>query len=112
MRFPIHDLFDMAKCRAWLRSHFHPAGLKCPHCQASLDEARRFRRTEQSQVQTYRCYQCDGAYNIYTNTIFEQTRLGPAQVLQLLRGVFRGTPSTQLADELDLSYPTILKWHH
>jgi transposase-like protein len=112
MNFPIHDLLDLDKCRAWLRRHFHPEGLKCPHCQASLDNARRFRRTQQSQVQTYRCNRCDGVYNIYTDTIFEQTRLDPAQVIQLLRGVFHGTPSTQLAAELDLSYPTVLNWRH
>jgi transposase len=112
MRFPIQDLFDLDKCRAWLRDHFHPEGLQCPHCQAPLNEARPFRRTQHSQVQTYRCGRCDGAYNIYTGTIFEQTRLNPSQVIELLRGVFHGTPSTQLAAELGLSYPTVLKWRH
>lgn len=112
MNFPIHDLMDLDKCRAWLRRHFHPQGFQCPHCQASLDEARQFRCTQQSQVQTYRCGRCTGAYNIYTGTIFEQTRLDPAQIIQLLRGVLRGTPSTRLAAELELSYPTVLNYRH
>ena len=36
----------------------------------------------------------------------------PAQVVLLLRGVFQGQASAQLARELELTEKTVLKWRH
>lgn len=112
MRFPIIDLLGMDNCKAWLKAHFHPDGFCCPHCQASLKQARKFRETKESQLTVYRCEACDGVYNLYTDTVFEQTHLSPQQVILLLRGVIQGTPSNQLADEIGLTEKTVLMWRH
>lgn len=83
--------------------------ISCPHCQASLDEAREFRETEASRVMTYRCCQCDGTYNLYTGTVFAQIQSPPEEVVLLLRGILQGETSQALTDELGLSYKTVLK---
>ena len=112
MDFPIVDLIDNESATEWLVNHFHPDGLKCPHCQASVEEARPFRQTTASQLTVYRCLLCDGIYNLYSSTVFQQKQFTPAQVVLLLRGVYQGTPTAQLAREIGLSYPTVLSMRH
>ena len=112
MDFPILDLIDNESATEWLVNHFHPNGLKCPHCQASVEEARPFRQTTASQLTVYRCLSCDGVYNLYSSTVFQQKQFTPAQVVLLLRGVYQGTPTAQLAREIGLSYPTVLSMRH
>ncbi len=34
MDFPLVELLDDEVSTTWLRKHFHPHGLKCPHCAA------------------------------------------------------------------------------
>ena len=61
----------------------------------------------------YRCLVCDGVYNLYSSTVFQQKQFTPAQVVLLLRGVYQqGTPTAQLAREIGLSYPTVLSIRH
>ena len=55
----------------------------------------------------YRCLSCDGVYNLYSSTVFQQKQFTPAQVVLLLRGVYQGTPTAQLAREMGLSRPTV-----
>ena len=112
MDFPIVDLIDNESATEWLVNHFHPDGLKCPHCEASVEEARPFRQTTASQLTVYRCLLCDGIYNLYSSTVFQQKQFTPAQVVLLLRGVYQGTPTAQLAREIGLSYPTVLSMRH
>ena len=112
MDFPILDLIDNESATEWLVNHFHPDGLKCPHCEASVEEARSFRQTTTSQLTVYRCLVCDGIYNLYSSTVFQQKQLTPAQAVLLLRGVYQGMSTAQLARELDLSYPTVLCIRH
>ena len=76
--------------------------------QAGVEEARPFRQTSSSQLTVYRCLVCDGIYNLYSSTVFQQKQLTPAQVVLLLRGVYQGEPSAQLAREIGLSRPTVL----
>ena len=59
-----------------------------------------------------RCQQCQGIYNLYSGTVFEQAHFSPEQLVLLLRGIFQGVPTTRLAEELNLSYKTALKWRH
>ena len=108
MRFPITDLLDQTDCESWLLDHFHPEGLKCPNCQAEVSDAHPFRQTKKSRLQVYRCNQCKCVYNLYTNTVFKQRHLRPQQVVLLLRGVLKGETSAALADELSVSYQTVL----
>src|ERR1044072_672993 len=53
---------------------------------------------------------CHGVYPLYSRPIFEGSHLLPAQVVLLLRGVFQGQSSAQLARELELTEKTVLKW--
>ena len=55
----------------------------------------------------YRCLVCDGIYNLYSSTVFQQKQLTPAQAVMLLRGIYQGDSSAQLARELGLSRPTV-----
>ncbi len=112
MDFPIVDLIDNEFATDWLLNHFHPHGLKCPHCEASVEEARPFRQTTTSQLTVYRCLVCDGIYNLYSSTVFQQKQLTPAQAVLLLRGVYQGDPSAQIAREIGLSRPTVFYLRH
>ena len=93
MDFPILDLIDNESATEWLVNHFHPHGLKCPHCGSGVEEARPFRQTSTSQLTVYRCVVCDGIYNLYSSTVFQQKHLTPAQAVLLLRGVYQGESS-------------------
>ena len=112
MDFPILDLIDNESATEWLVNHFHPDGLKCPHCEASVEEARPFRQTTTSQLLVYRCLMCDGIYNLYSSTVFQQKHLTPAQAVLLLRGVYQGESSAQIAREIGMSRPTVLYLRH
>jgi hypothetical protein len=109
MDFPILSLLDAESCLAWLQRYFHPTGLECAHCGASVAEARLFRTTQDSQVPVYRCKQCQGIYTLYSGTIFQGTHLPPPKVLLLLRGIFKGEPSQALAREIKIARQTA---HH
>jgi transposase-like protein len=110
MDFPIIDLLDEEMSVSWLMKHFHPQGLRCPHCQQTHDGARFFRANSGSGLPVYRCKRCDGIYHLYSGTLFEGSQLTPAQVVLLLRGFVQGQSSAQLSRELRLAYKTVLKW--
>lgn len=109
MEFPITDLMSRADCEQWIVDYFHPQGLECPRCRASVSEAHLFRTTRKSQLTVYRCKACGQPYNLYSRTVFEQRHLTPEQVILLLRGVLKGEPSKTLAAELGLNYKTVLE---
>lgn len=90
--------------------HFHPDGLKCPHCQVEQSQARYFRANVGSGLSVYRSQPCDGIYHLYSGTLFEGSQLTPSQVVLLLRSFLQGQSSAQLARELGLAYKTALKW--
>jgi transposase-like protein len=110
--FPILTLLDTHASSAWLEQHFHPDGLRCPHCQASRLDARIFRINRASGLPVYRCRRCQGVYTLYSGTLFERSQLRPAQVVLLLRGVCQGQASAHVARELALTEKTVLKWRH
>jgi transposase-like protein len=112
MDFPIIDLLDDEVSAAWLERHFHPQGLRCPHCQASRQEAWFFRVNAGSGLPVYRCQRCRGIYHLYSGTVFAGSQLAPSHVVLLLRGVLQGQPSKQLARELGLTEKTVLLWRH
>jgi len=112
MEFPITDLLDQPKCEAWILAHFHPTGLRCPRCGATVGNAHRFRRTAKSGLQVYRCNECEQAYNLYSGTVLQQRHLTPHQVVLLLRGILKGEPAKTLAGELALHYTTVLEIRH
>ena len=110
MDFPIIDLLDNEMSVVWLRKHFHPDGLKCPHCQAVHNGARFFRANSGSGLAVYRCQHCQGIYHLYSGTVFAGSQLTPSQVVLLLRGFLQGQSSAQMSRELRLAYKTVLKW--
>lgn len=107
MHFPIVDLFDDDVSTVWLLKYFHPHGLKCPHCQASVNNARVFRKSQRSKLTVYRCAKCHGVYTLFGGTVFAGTHLRPAQAILLLRGVCKGEPCATLARELKLDRKTV-----
>lgn len=107
MDFPITELLDAQQSYNWLLQHFHQQGLRCPRCQADLEQARYFRTTKRSQLPVYRCRCCDTTYNLYTNTVFQQHHFTPAQLVLLLRGVLKGDPTAPLARELRVQRGTV-----
>ena len=90
MDFPILSLIDEERAQAWVLNHFHPEGLRCPKCQASVESARHFRKTETSGLQVYRCKGCESVYNLYSETVFAGTQFRPSQAVLLLRGICQG----------------------
>jgi transposase-like protein len=112
MDFPITELMDRQACVKWLEEYFHPEGLKCPHCQAGLDQAAWFRKTKRSDLDVYRCKSCHGIYNLYSETVFEGRNFTPEQTVLILREVLQGKPTAKLARELKISRTTALEVRH
>ena len=112
MDFPIIALLDLDASSAWIERHFHPQGLKCPHCQAGPEQARFFRVNGGSGLTVYRCLRCDGIYHLYSGTLFAESQLTPEQVVLLLQGVLQGKSSCQIGREIDLTEKTVRKWRH
>ena len=112
MDFPILDLLDTDASTAWIERYFHPQGWKCPHCQASRQQARIFRVNRGSGLAVYRCLNCDGIYHLYSGTLFAESQLTPEQVVLLLQGVLQGKPSAQIGREIGLTDKTVRKWRH
>ncbi len=112
MDFPIVDLMDRQACTEWLEEYFHPRGLKCPHCQAGLDQATWFRKTKRSDLDVYRCKDCRGIYNLYSGTVFEGRSFTPEQVVLFVREVLQGKPTAKLGRELKISRTTALAVRH
>jgi len=109
MDFPILDICDDALGETWLRKHFHPSGLCCPGCGASVKQARPFGQTARSHVSMHRCRTCQTVYTVYSGTLFANKHLRPAQVILLLRGICKGESTASLSRELGLAYDTV---HH
>jgi transposase-like protein len=108
MEFPIAGLLSLEESEQWILEHFHPQGLKCPWCQASVERANLFRVTRKSKLKVYRCRDCKHIYNLYTKTVLQQHHLTPSQVVLLLRGLLKGETTSELAAELELNYLTVL----
>lgn len=112
MEFPITNLLDQEQSAQWILDYFHPDGLPCPRCGADVSDAYVHRQTKKSHLTVYRCKHCQQIYNLYSETVFQQCHLTPAQVILLLRGVLKGEASTTLAAELGVSYQTVLHLRH
>lgn len=110
--FPIKDLMDRGACLEWIDAYFHPEGQSCPHCNASFEEARWFRKTKRSDLDVYRCQRCQGVYNLYSGTIFAGRYFTPEQTVLFIRGVWQGQSSAQLARELTISRTTAIEVRH
>ncbi len=108
IEFPITGLLSREESEQWILEHFHPQGLKCPWCQASVERANLFRMTRKSKLKVHRCRDCKHIYNLYAKTVLQQHHLTPQQVVLLLRGILKGETTNELAAELRLNYLTVL----
>jgi transposase-like protein len=112
MEFPITELLDYERSVTWIVQHFHAGQLKCPRCHQPTTQARVFRRTQRSDLTTYRCLACGTTYNLYSGTVFQQSHLTPMQIVLLLRGICKGEPTQELAAEVGLGYQATLRLRH
>lgn len=112
MEFPITELLDHENSSEWILKHFHPKGLKCPKRQIGLEQSRKFRCTQSSELEVHRCKQCGTIYNLYTGTVFQGSQWTPRQVVLLMRGICKGETTRELAAELQLNYKTVLTMRH
>jgi hypothetical protein len=112
MKFPIQELLDYESSVAWILSHFHPQGLRCPDCHQPVDQAREFRQTKRSELVVYRCRGCESIYNLYTGTVFQGRHLPPPKVVLFMRGVCKGEATTVLSSELEIDYKMALQLRH
>lgn len=111
IRFSLHELLCPQKSYDLLLDVLHPTGLVCPHGhplppnQAPHDRHR-------APLVDYRCRQCGAVFNLFTDTIWEKSRLTCDKIVPILQGVAQGKPTLQLADELNLDYSWLLKRRH
>ena len=112
MDFPMLDLMDEPACYRRLRDLLHPDGLTCPRCAAGRDRYTVHRRRKDSPVVDDRCKACRRVFNLFTGTAWQGTRRTPAQILLILRGVAKGTPTAELARELKASRRHLLDLRH
>jgi transposase-like protein len=112
MEFPITKLLDYENSVEWILKDFHPKGLQCPKCQKGLEQSRKFRHTQSSELEVRRCNDCGTIYNLYTGTVFQGSQWTPLQVVLLMRGICKGETTRELAAELQLNYKTVLTMRH
>ncbi len=108
MDFPLTDLMDEQACYDYLVDALHPGGLRCPAC-----SGRDFtlHRAHRDPVRDYRCA-CGRVFNAWTGTALQGTQRPPSQVVLLVHGIARGTPTAQLARELGCSRRHLLDLRH
>ena len=109
MDFPILEITDDRLAEPWLQKYFHPNGLQCPRCGASVHQSSPFGPARRHPVTAHRCRHCRKVYTVYAGTLFANKHLRPSQVILLLRGVCKGESTASLARELELAYDTV---HH
>ena len=110
MDFPLGSLLDESACYEFLVSVLHPKGLGCPRGHG-LDRAY-VHKKDRAPILDYRCKACGRCFNVFTGTVFQNTKHNAAEVVQILRGVCQGTPTAQLAREMGASRYWLLLWRH
>ena len=98
MDFSLIDYLDEGACYTKLLDLLHPEGLACPRCGAK--DRLGIHRRHRDPVVDHQCGACGRVFNAWTGTALEGTHRRPAQVLMILHGITRGTPTAQLAREL------------
>ena len=107
MRFPIQNLMSEEACYERLLEILHPDGLCCAQGHA-LPEGQEPHNRERAPVNKYRCRVCGGVFDIFTGTVWSGTHYNCVTILLVMRGFVQGTPTKQLAEELELDYGTLL----
>jgi hypothetical protein len=63
-------------------------------------------------VLDYRCKRCGSCFNIFTGTALKWTKHDPVQLVQILRGIAKGSSTAQLARELNVDRKWLLALRH
>jgi transposase-like protein len=111
MRFPLTELLDEQESYNFLLKTLHPAGLKCKHGHALPTDQKTHDRSR-DPIFNYRCRKCGNVFNIFTETLWQGTQYDCRTIVLVIRGIVQGTPTLQLADELELDYSTLLERRH
>jgi transposase-like protein len=111
IRFPISNLLDEDMCYDVLHDILHPQGLHCPNGHL-LPETQAPHMRDRAPVCDFRCRICKSVFTVFTGTCWAGTHYSCAEIVMIVRGFAQGTPTLQLAEELDRDYGTLLKYRH
>jgi len=111
MRFPLTDLLDEQESYNFLLKTLHPDGMKCKHGHPLPPDQKPHDR-RRAPIVEYRCRICGNVFNIFTNTVWQGSHYDCRTMVLVMRGVAQGTPTLQLADELEVDYGTLLERRH
>ena len=111
MRFPITELLSEQECYCFLLKILHPDGLCCPKGHP-LPAFQCPHMQDRAPVVDYRCRECGSVFNVFSNTIWAGTHYSCPKIVLILRGFVQGTPTLQLADELECDYGILLGYRH
>lgn len=111
MRFPIQDLLNEESCYERLREILHPDGICCPNGHR-LPENQAPHSRRRTPFLEWECRDCGRFYSILTETVWSGTHYDSVTILLVMRGIVKGTPTTELAAELELDYGTLLGRRH
>ena len=110
MDFSLIDYLDEGACDTKLVELLHPDGLACPRC----GERQRLgiHRRHRDPVLDHQCGACLRVFNAWTGTALAGTHRRPSQVLMILHGIAKGTPTAQMARELGCDRMHLLDLRH
>jgi transposase len=111
MRFPLTELLDEQECYNFLLKTLHPAGLTCKHGHPLPPDQKPHDRSR-DPIFAYRCRICGNVFNIFTNTGWQGSQYDCRMIVLVMRGIAQGTPTRQLADELEVDYGMLLERRH
>jgi transposase len=111
MRFPLKELLDEPESYNFLLKTLHPDSLKCKHGHPLPPEQKPHDR-RRAPLFDYRCRICGNVFNILTDTVWQGTHYDCRTMVLVMRGIAQGTPTLQLADELEVDYGTLLARRH
>jgi len=110
MKFPISDFMDEKACYDFLVDILHPGGFSCPECEKPVDDCWIHRR-DREPLLYYQC-KCGRVFNAFTDTYWQGTHYSCSTIVQILRGILKGTPTKQLAEELGINRGNLLDHRH
>jgi transposase-like protein len=110
MDFSLIDYLDEDACYTKLVERLHPDGLACPRCGARQHLG--MHRCHRAPLVDLQCGTCGRVFNAFTGTALQGTHRRPAQLLMILHGIAKGTPTAQLARELGCDRKELLALRH
>ena len=111
MRFPIQGVMSEEACYERLREILHPDGISCPNGHR-LPEAQAPHDSRRAPFMKWKCRECGRVYSILSETVWSGTHYDSVTIMLIMRGIVKGTPTTELAAELNLDYGTLLNRRH